>query len=77
MPSLINHDNGFYYYYYKGTIHLETQVQISCTIKQENGDEYNCVLCDPSIKSLLGYKLVIPKYFKTKQGFFLCLFMDK
>jgi hypothetical protein len=77
MPSLTNHDGDFYYYGYKGTICLETQVQISCMIKQENGDEYNCVLCDPWIKSLLGHKLVNPKDFKTKQGFFLCLFMDK
>ncbi len=48
-----------------------------CKIKQNIGDEYDCVLCDPQIKSLLGYDLVSPKDFQARQGFFFCFLRDK
>ncbi len=47
MPSLTNHDDDFYCYACKCTILFKTQARISCKIKQDNGDEYDGVLCDP------------------------------
>jgi hypothetical protein len=34
------------------------------------------MLYDPWIEPLLGHKLISPKDFKSKQGFFLCLFKE-
>jgi len=56
---------------------IESQVQISYKIKQSNGEEFNYTLCEPWIKSLLGYNLKNQEYFKTKQGFYLCLFKEE
>jgi hypothetical protein len=47
---------------------------IFCKIKQKKGDEYDCVLCKPSIKSLLGHDLNSLEDSGTRQGFFfICL----
>jgi hypothetical protein len=56
---------------------IETQAWTSYKIKQDTNDEYDCVLCDPQIKSLLGYDLVCPKDFGARQSFFLPLFKYK
>jgi hypothetical protein len=34
-------------------------------------------MCDPWIGPLLGHKLINLEDFKSKQGFFLCLFREK
>ncbi len=34
-------------------------------------------MCDPWIEPLFGHKLINPKDFKSKHGFFLCLFRKK
>ncbi len=56
-------------------VHLRTQTSISCKIKQDNGDECDCVLCDPWIEFLLEHKLMSLEDFRIKQGFFLHLFI--
>jgi hypothetical protein len=73
LPSLTS---KFYYYGYNCMVTIEIQTQISCKIKQNIGDEYDCVLCDPWIKSLLGYDLVNPEDFELGKVFSY-LFIDK
>jgi hypothetical protein len=63
LPSLTSRDGGFYCYGYKCMVTIETQAWISYKIKQDTNDEYDCVSCDPWIKSLLGCDLVCLKDF--------------
>lgn len=75
LPSLSSRDGGFYYYGCKSMVTFEIhEAHIFCKIKQEKGDEYDCVLCKPSIKSLLGHDLNSLEDSGTRQGFFfVCL----
>jgi hypothetical protein len=55
----------------------KSEALISYKIKQDGNDEFNYVLCDPWIESLLRHKLGNVKNIGNKCGFFLCLFRDK
>lgn len=77
LPSLTNRNTGFYYYTCKATIPTQTQTQIACKIKQESGQEFDYVLCDLQIKTLLYHDLGTPDDFQKMEGFFLWLFCDK
>ncbi len=53
------------------------QPHIACKIKHVNNEKFDCTLCDPWIEPLVKHKLVSLEYFKSKHGFFLCLFRTK
>jgi hypothetical protein len=55
----------------------QSQPCIIRKIKQINSEEFDYMLCDPWIEPLLGHKLINLEDFKSKQGFFLCLFKEK
>ncbi len=55
----------------------KSEALISYKIKQDGDDEFNYMLYDPWIKSLLRHKLGNVKHIGSKCGFFLCLFKDK
>jgi hypothetical protein len=56
---------------------IENQARISCKIKQDNNEKFDCTLCEPWIKTLLGHNLKSQKDCKTKQGLYLHLFKEK
>ncbi len=56
---------------------IESQVIISYKTKQDNGEEFDYTSCEPWIKSWLGHNLKNQEYFKTNQGFYLCLFKEE
>jgi hypothetical protein len=58
-------------------IFAKSQPRITCKIKQANNEKFDHTLCDPWIEPLLRHKLVSLENFKSKQGFFLCLFREK
>jgi hypothetical protein len=64
-----NKDGEFYYY--KSIVTAKNETLISYKIKQNGGDEFNYVLCDPWIESLLRHKLGNVKNIGSKCGFFL------
>jgi hypothetical protein len=55
----------------------KSEALISYKIKQDGNDEFNYVLCDPWIESLLRHKLGNVENIGSKCGFFHCLFRDK
>jgi len=55
----------------------KSETLISYKIKQDGDDEFNYVLCDLWIESLLRHKLGNVKNIRSKCGLFLCLFRDK
>jgi hypothetical protein len=70
LPFLTNREAKHYCYVCKCMVETHREPCISCKIKQENGEEFDCTLCEPWIKVLLKHSLETQKNFITKQGFF-------
>ncbi len=77
LPSVTNRVVGFYCYTCKAIVLTQTQAQIACKIKQENNCEFDYVLCDLWIKTLIDHDLGTPEDFKKMGSFFVWLFHDK
>jgi hypothetical protein len=58
-------------------VNAKSETLISYKIKQDGNDEFNYVLCDLWIESLLIHKLGNVKNIGNKRGLFFCLFRDK
>jgi hypothetical protein len=58
-------------------VFAQFQPCIACKIKQVSDEEFNCTLCDPWIKPLLRHKFISFEDFRSKNGFFPCLFRKK
>jgi len=77
LAFLTNRKAKHYCYVSKCMVETHREPCISCKIKQENGEEFDCTLWKPWIKVLLKHSLETQKNFITKQGFFLRLFKEK
>ncbi len=58
-------------------VFVQSQPHVACKIKHVSNEKFDYTLCDPWIEPLLGHMLINPKDFRSKHGFFLCLFRKK
>ncbi len=73
LPSLANRDTSHYCYVCECMVIIENQAQFFCKIKQDNNEKFDCTLCEPWIKTLLGHSLKSQEDFKTNKVFtFIC-----
>jgi hypothetical protein len=52
-------------------VFVQSQPRVAYKIKHVSNEEFDY---DPCIEPLLGHMLINPKNFRSKHGFFLCLF---
>ncbi len=70
LPFFTNREAKHYCYVCKCMVETHREPRISCKIKQENVEEFDCTLCEPWIKVLLKHSLENSKKIHNKTRVF-------